>query len=100
MMVLANHAKMVTIEGALPGDHALRSPVRVQVWLEVDGEYVADAVDLNLHAFGSDEDGALTNLRAQIVEHLAFLNEMGDNLAPGLASDRERLRALLAPARG
>lgn len=99
-MVLANQAKTVTLEGALPGGHTLRSPVSVQVWLEGDGEYVADAVDLNVHAFGPDEDAALTNLRTQIVEHLAFLNEMGDNLAAGLVHDRERLRTLLAPARG
>jgi len=99
-MVVASQAKTVTLEGALPGDHVLRSPVRVQVWLEGDGEYVADAIDLNVHAFGPDKDAALANLRAQIVEHLAFLNEMGDDLAPGLTADRERLRALLAPARG
>lgn len=98
-MVLTDEPKTLMLDGALAAGFVLRAPLPVRVWQEGE-EYVADASEVNVHAFGPDEEGALANLRVQIVEHLAFLDEMGDNLAPGLTADRQRLRSLLIPARG
>jgi hypothetical protein len=78
----------------LPRGYALKTPVSVAVWRE-GREYVADAADLNLHAFGPDEEAALTNLRERIVRHFERLEELGDRLASRLVTERNRLRDLL-----
>lgn len=86
--------RRLSIEGGLAGGYALRCPVAVTVW-EEGAEVVADAPDLDLHAFGDDTDAAVMNLRARIVAHLARLEALGDRLAPRLRDERQRLRDLL-----
>jgi len=81
------------LNGALPGGYVLRTPVNVDVWRE-GTEIVADAPDLNIHAFGADADTALVNLGTRIVDQLARLEELGDRLAPRMARERDRLRDL------
>lgn len=86
------------LNGALPGGYALRSPVSVAVWRE-GTEVVADAPDLNIHAFGADADAAMANLGARIVDQYARLEDLGDRLAPRMARERDRLRDLLVAPR-
>ncbi len=91
---LQAQARLV-FEGPLPDGYELRAPVAVEVWRE-GGEVVADAPDLDLHAFGTDVDAALAALGVRIVDHLTRLEELGDGLAPRMLRERDRLRALVA----
>ena len=84
----------VLLEGELPGGYALRGPIEVVVWPE-GTEAVADAPDLNVHAFGPDADAALANLATRVVDHFERLEEPGERLAPRMRRERDRLRALL-----
>jgi hypothetical protein len=83
-----------SMKGALPGGYALRSPIPVTVWDE-GADVVADAPELDLHAFGGDADAAVANLGVRIVEHFERLEELGDRMAPRMRRERERLRDLL-----
>jgi hypothetical protein len=74
-----------TIWGRLVGPYALRGPLQIHLWIE-NGEYVADAPALNLHAFGADRDDALSNLRERIVEEYEFLRSEEGRLAPRMAA--------------
>jgi hypothetical protein len=82
------------LEGALPGGYALRAPVRVTVWDE-GADVVADAPDLDLHAFGDDADTAVANLGSRIVAHFERLEALENRLAPRMRRERDHLRDLL-----
>ncbi len=86
----------VLLQGELPSGYALQSPVRVVIWREGD-EYVADPVDVDLHAFGSDAEAALNNLAERLVDQWRRLSELGEKLAPRTQAERERLSAVLVP---
>jgi transcriptional regulator with XRE-family HTH domain len=84
-------------EGVLPSDFFLDDRIAVETWRE-GSEYVADAPDLGVHAFGQSEEEAVANLGAQVVERLRRLEELGDRLTPRMTAQRDRLRELLAVA--
>jgi hypothetical protein len=87
-------ARPSTIDGALADGLTLHEPVVVVTWKE-GSEYVADATDLGVHAFGATEAEALTQLRSRIVEQFWRLEVLGDRLAPRMAAQRDRLRHAL-----
>ncbi len=85
---------VAVLEGEIGQGYALRSPIQIALWRE-GREVVADAPDLNLHAFGHDTDEARRNLGASLIEQFRRLEELGDKLGPGLMAERDRLRQLL-----
>jgi hypothetical protein len=83
------------IEGALLDGFVLHDRVAIDTWQE-GTEYVADAPDLGVLAFGQSEDEAVANLRSQIVDQYRRLEDLGDRLTPRMAAQRDRLRHALA----
>ncbi len=74
-----------TIQGPLIGRYVLREPVLIHLWID-NGEYVADAPNLNLHGFGADDVQALTDVRERIVEEYEFLRSEADRLSPRMTA--------------
>jgi putative transcriptional regulator len=90
----ANHA---VIQGPLFDEFVLREPVTVKLWRE-GAEFVAEASELGVHAFGRSEDDAMANLRSHIVEQFRRLEELDGRLAPRMIAQRDRLRQALGIA--
>ena len=93
-LVLERGEERIDLRGRLDAELALRSPVAVRLWREAD-EYVADAPDLNLYAFGTTKDEAIAHLRVQIAEQHRRLEELGNRLAPPARVVADRLRAVV-----
>ncbi len=93
----AEYLEVFSISGRLERGYWLREPIRVQVRLE-GAEFLADVPELGLHAFGESPVQAILDLRAELVEQLTLLEEMGAKVAPRLARQREKLRSWVIPA--
>jgi hypothetical protein len=89
-------AEVVQLAGSLPGGFVLQHPLRAEVWIE-QGEYVADAPELNVHAFGATRAEALDNLRAAIVEQRSRLLSNRPHLSQFMEGEAVRLEALVLP---
>lgn len=85
----------LTLDGVLPGGSELRRPAALVV-RKGDGEVVTDAPALDLHAFGDDADGKLTNLRARMVAHPERLEEREERPARPPHDQRNLLQGLLS----
>ncbi len=84
-----------TLSGVLIDGWALHEPISVYIYAEGD-EFVATYDDpIPVNAFGATRDDAVAQLRQEIVEHLQWLDDAGDALAPRLIRQRERLRTLV-----
>ena len=84
------------IEGKLSDELALSRPVRVEVWPE-NREFVADAAEFNVHAFGAARDEAIANLRAELVEHWQRFLTLRDRLSPSMQREAKLLEAAIQP---
>ena len=91
-------AEVLEIDGQLSDRFQLARAVRVELWIEHD-EFVADAVDLNLHAFGATRAEALSSLRLHIVEQRERLISRRDRLSPRMALQADQLEALVLRSR-
>lgn len=88
------------IQGGLAEGYYLQVALPARVWMEEEGDYVAEQPNLRLIAFGGDEVEALLNLGGALVEQLELLNSMGEKLSPALKRDRAMLRtAVLSNAK-
>ncbi|MGH2616096.1 MAG: hypothetical protein ACRDJC_12710 [Thermomicrobiales bacterium] len=88
--------EILHIDGNLPGDFRLSRPLRIEVWIEND-EFVADAADLDLHAFGATRQEALENVRSLIVEQRQRIDALRGHLSPLMQMQAVRLAAIVLP---
>jgi hypothetical protein len=82
------------LTGQLVPGYRLREPVEIHVWREGE-EYVAAAENLEIHAFGSDRDQAISNLRVRIVEQTLRLRKMREQLSASMVELSVRLDSLV-----
>jgi hypothetical protein len=90
------YVEVLHLDGDLPEGFKLSGPIRIEVWIEND-EYVADAVDLDLHAFGTTRDEALEHVRSLIVEQHQRLGTLRGHLSPLMQKQAARLAAIVLP---
>jgi hypothetical protein len=86
--------EVLDIEGELSGELCLSRPVRIEVWQE-GGDFIADAAEFNVHAFGTTRDEAVANLRDEIVEQRQRLLTLRDRLSPSMRRDAQLLEAAI-----
>jgi hypothetical protein len=84
------------LTGDLSREFRLARPIRVEVWIE-QGEFVADAPELNLHAFGADRTEALANLSLRVVEQRHGFQALRGRLSAQMKRDAAQLEAIVLP---
>ena len=84
------------IIGVLANGYRLTAPLRVQVWQE-DGEYVAAAPDVDIHAFGGSAEEASAHLCDRIVAQRTRLLGMRGRLGPAMSQLADTLESLIVP---
>lgn len=83
------------IEGRLPRGYLITAPVRLHLWREGD-EFVVEAPELEVHAFGATREEAIDNLRGRLVDRRNALAEASGRLGPGMKEIAERFSVLVA----
>lgn len=86
--------EILHIEGQLSDELDLSRPVRVEVWLE-GGEFVADATEFNVHAFGATRDEAVANLRDVLVDQRRRFLSLRNHLSPSMQREAKLLEAAI-----
>lgn len=87
------------LSGELVDGYALRERLRVHIYREGE-EYVASLDRVPIIAFGASDVDALQSLRAQIVEHLLWLEDANEKLSPRLKREREQMRSFMLETHG
>lgn len=91
--------RLTYLSGELPDGYTLRGRLRVHIYQQGD-EYVASLARVPIIAFGASDADALQDLRAQIVEHLLWLEEAEEKLSPRLKRERDEMRLFVQEAHG